>query len=219
MEKPILILIAGGTASGKTTVVSKLLSHFDANSVSILSMDNYYKRNDNISLQERKKINYDHPDAIDMELLKKHIIELLNNKDIDCPVYDFINHNRSNEIIHIKHTPVIIVEGILALYDKNIRDLADIQIFVESEADIRFIRRLRRDIKERGRDVDDVIRQYLSTVKPMYDAYVAPTKRYADIIIPNDTKHDMAIDILATKIDNIIKKQSFPSFNQRFIKT
>ena len=141
-----------------------------------------------------------------MELLKKHIIELLNNKDIDCPVYDFINHNRSNEIIHIKHTPVIIVEGILALYDKNIRDLADIQIFVESEADIRFIRRLRRDIKERGRDVDDVIRQYLSTVKPMYDAYVAPTKRYADIIIPNDTKHDMAIDILATKIDNIIKK-------------
>ncbi len=206
MEKPILILIAGGTASGKTTVVSKLLSHFDANSVSILAMDNYYKRNDNISLEERKKINYDHPDAIDMELLKKHIIELLNNKDIDCPVYDFINHNRSNEIIHIKHTPVIIVEGILALYDKNIRDLADIQIFVESEADIRFIRRLRRDIKERGRDVDDVIRQYLSTVKPMYDAYVAPTKRYADIIIPNDTKHDMAIDILATKIDNIIKK-------------
>ena len=206
MEKPILILIAGGTASGKTTVVSKLLSHFDANSVSILAMDNYYKRNDNISLEERKKINYDHPDAIDMELLKKHIIELLNNKDIDCPVYDFINHNRSNEIIYIKHTPVIIVEGILALYDKNIRDLADIQIFVESEADIRFIRRLRRDIKERGRDVDDVIRQYLSTVKPMYDAYVAPTKRYADIIIPNDTKHDMAIDILATKIDNIIKK-------------
>lgn len=206
MEKPILILIAGGTASGKTTVVSKLLSHFDANSVSVLAMDNYYKRNDNISLEERKKINYDHPDAIDMELLKKHIIELLNNKDIDCPVYDFINHNRSNEIIHIKHTSVIIVEGILALYDKNIRDLADIQIFVESEADIRFIRRLRRDIKERGRDVDDVIRQYLSTVKPMYDAYVAPTKRYADIIIPNDTKHDMAIDILATKIDNIIKK-------------
>ena len=206
MEKPILILIAGGTASGKTTVVSKLLSHFDANSVSILAMDNYYKRNDNISLEERKKINYDHPDAIDMELLKKHIIELLNNKDIDCPVYDFINHNRSNEIIYIKHTPVIIVEGILALYDKNIRDLADIQIFGESEADIRFIRRLRRDIKERGRDVDDVIRQYLSTVKPMYDAYVAPTKRYADIIIPNDTKHDMAIDILATKIDNIIKK-------------
>ena len=165
MEKPILILIAGGTASGKTTVVSKLLSHFDANSVSILAMDNYYKRNDNISLEERKKINYDHPDAIDMELLKKHIIELLNNKDIDCPVYDFINHNRSNEIIHIKHTPVIIVEGILALYDKNIRDLADIQIFVESEADIRFIRRLRRDIKERGRDVDDVIRLLNAAVR------------------------------------------------------
>lgn len=206
MEKPILILIAGGTASGKTTVVRKLLSHFDKNSVSILAMDNYYKRNDNIPLEKRKLINYDHPDAIDMELLKNHIIDLLNNKDVDCPVYDFINHNRSNEIIHIKHTPVVIVEGILALYDKNIRDLADIQIFVESEADIRFIRRLKRDIKERGRDVDDVIKQYLSTVKPMYDSYVAPTKRFADIIIPNDTKHDMAIDILATKIDNIISK-------------
>lgn len=206
MEKPILILIAGGTASGKTTVVRKLLSHFDKNSVSILAMDNYYKRNDNIPLEKRKLINYDHPDAIDMELLKNHIIDLLNNKDVDCPVYDFINHNRSNEIIHIKHTPVVIVEGILALYDKNIRDLANIQIFVESEADIRFIRRLKRDIKERGRDVDDVIKQYLSTVKPMYDSYVAPTKRFADIIIPNDTKHDMAIDILATKIDNIISK-------------
>ncbi len=206
MEKPILILIAGGTASGKTTVVNKLLSHFNENSISILTMDNYYKRNDNISLERRKKINYDHPDSIDMELLKKHIFDLLNNKDIDCPVYDFINHNRSNEIIHIKHTSVIIVEGILALYDKDIRDLADIQIFVESEADIRFIRRLRRDIKERGRAVDDVISQYLSTVKPMYDSYVAPTKRYADIIIPNDTKHDMAIDILANKINNIINK-------------
>ena len=206
MEKPILILIAGGTASGKTTVVNKLLSHFNENSISILTMDNYYKRNDNISLERRKKINYDHPDSIDMELLKKHIFDLLNNKDIDCPVYDFINHNRRNEIIHIKHTSVIIVEGILALYDKDIRDLADIQIFVESEADIRFIRRLRRDIKERGRAVDDVISQYLSTVKPMYDSYVAPTKRYADIIIPNDTKHDMAIDILANKINNIINK-------------
>ena len=206
MEKPILILIAGGTASGKTTVVNKLLSHFNENSISILTMDNYYKRNDNISLERRKKINYDHPDSIDMELLKKHIFDLLNNKDIDCPVYDFINHNRSNEIIHIKHTSVIIVEGILALYDKDIRDLADIQIFVESEADIRFIRRLRGDIKERGRAVDDVISQYLSTVKPMYDSYVAPTKRYADIIIPNDTKHDMAIDILANKINNIINK-------------
>lgn len=203
--KPILILIAGGTASGKTTVVDKLIAHFSDDEISVVAMDNYYKRRDDISLEERKKINYDHPDAIDIKLLKEHVRLLLNNSDVACPVYDFVNHNRSNETIIIKHSSVIIVEGILALYDSEIRELADIEIFVESEPDIRFIRRLKRDINERGRNVDDVISQYLATVKPMYDSYVAPTKRYADIIIPNDTKHDMAIDILATKIANIIK--------------
>lgn len=203
--KPILILIAGGTASGKTTVVDKLKAHFSDDDISVVAMDNYYKRRDDISLEERKKINYDHPNAIDMKLLKEHIILLLNNCDVACPIYDFKNHNRSNSTINIKHSRVIIVEGILALYDSEIRELADIEIFVESEPDIRFIRRLKRDISERGRDVDDVISQYLATVKPMYDSYVAPTKRFADIIIPNDTKHDMAIDILATKIENIIK--------------
>lgn len=203
--KPILILIAGGTASGKTTVVDKLKAHFSDDDISVVAMDNYYKRRDDISLEDRKKINYDHPDAIDMKLLKEHIILLLNNCDVACPIYDFKNHNRSNSTINIKHSRVIIVEGILALYDSEIRELADIEIFVESEPDIRFIRRLKRDISERGRDVDDVISQYLATVKPMYDSYVAPTKRFADIIIPNDTKHDMAIDILATKIENIIK--------------
>ncbi len=203
--KPILILIAGGTASGKTTVVDKLKAHFSDDDISVVAMDNYYKRRDDISLEDRKKINYDHPDAIDMKLLKEHIILLLNNCDVACPIYDFKNHNRSNSTINIKHSRVIIVEGILALYDSDIRELADIEIFVESEPDIRFIRRLKRDISERGRDVDDVISQYLATVKPMYDSYVAPTKRFADIIIPNDTKHDMAIDILATKIENIIK--------------
>lgn len=203
--KPILILIAGGTASGKTTVVDKLKAHFSDDDISVVAMDNYYKRRDDISLEDRKKINYDHPDAIDMKLLKEHIILLLNNCDVACPIYDFKNHNRSNSTINIKHSRVIIVEGILALYDSEIRELADIEIFVESEPDIRFIRRLKRDISERGRDVDDVISQYLATVKPMYDSYVAPTKRFADIIIPNDTKHNMAIDILATKIENIIK--------------
>ena len=203
--KPILILIAGGTASGKTTVVDKLKAHFSDDDISVVAMDNYYKRRDDISLEDRKKINYDHPDAIDMKLLKEHIILLLNNCDVACPIYYFKNHNRSNSTINIKHSRVIIVEGILALYDSEIRELADIEIFVESEPDIRFIRRLKRDISERGRDVDDVISQYLATVKPMYDSYVAPTKRFADIIIPNDTKHDMAIDILATKIENIIK--------------
>ncbi|MBQ3253586.1 MAG: uridine kinase [Acholeplasmatales bacterium] len=202
--RPLLISIAGGTASGKTTVVSKIESYFNKDEVTVVCMDNYYKRRDDISLDDRKKINYDHPDAIDMELLKDHIRMLLAGKEIDSPVYDFSNHNRSNKTITVKPTKVIILEGILALYDEVIRDLSNILIFVESESDIRFIRRLKRDIISRGRSLDDVIMQYLSTVKPMYDSYVAPTKRYADIIIPNDTKHDMAIDILSAKIKEII---------------
>lgn len=205
MKKPILILIAGGSASGKTTVVNKLEKYIDKSLISVISMDNYYKKRDNLTLEERKMINYDHPDSIDMALLKNQLNDLLNNKIVKCPIYDFKSHNRSNETTIIKPTPVIILEGILALYDSDIRNLSNIEIFVESEADIRFIRRLKRDLVERGRSLDDVINQYISTVKPMYDYYVAPTKKYADIIIPNDTKHDMAIDIIASKIINIVK--------------
>ena len=205
-RKPILILIAGGTASGKTTVVDKIIKSFQNKDVSVICMDNYYKQRDELTFEERKRINYDHPDAIDMDLLKMHIRALMDNRNIDCPVYDFANHNRDKtKSIKIHPAKVIIIEGILALYDPDIRALADIQIFVESDADVRFIRRLKRDMEERGRTLDNVISQYLTTVKPMYEAYVVPTKRFADIIIPNDTKHDMAIDILATKIENIIK--------------
>lgn len=204
--KPLLISIAGGTASGKTTVVEKIEKHFNSKDVTVVCMDNYYKRRDDLSLEERKLINYDHPDALDLELLKKHLNLLLSGDDIECPIYDFQLHNRKSNTMRIKPTKVILLEGILALYDEEIRNMSNILIFVESEADIRFIRRLKRDIESRGRSMDDVIKQYLSTVKPMYDAYVAPTKRYADIIIPNDTKHDMAIDILSAKIKDILLK-------------
>ena len=205
-HKPILILIAGGTASGKTTVVEKLIHSFNPYDVSVICMDNYYKKRDDLTFEERKKINYDHPDAIDMELLKRHIRALMDSRNIDCPVYNFAEHNRDqSKTIKINPAKVIIIEGILALYDPDIRALADIQIFVESDADIRFIRRLKRDMEERGRSLDNVIDQYLTTVKPMYEAYVVPTKRFADIIIPNDTKHDIAIDILSTKIKDIIR--------------
>ncbi|MGM9970226.1 MAG: uridine kinase [Anaeroplasma sp.] len=204
--KPILILIAGGTASGKTTVVNKIEAYFDSSDISVVCMDNYYKRRDDLTLEERKKINYDHPNSIDLELLKSDLNKLLNNQAIKSPVYNFTQHNRENNFIIIEPTKVIILEGILALYDKEIRNMAKILIFVESEADIRFIRRLKRDIALRGRNMDDVINQYLTTVKPMYDSYVAPTKRFADIIIPNDTKHDMAIDILSAKIKEILNK-------------
>ena len=203
MNKPVLILVAGGTASGKTTVVNQITKKIPKD-VSVICMDNYYKRRDDISLEERKKINYDHPNSFDLDLLKKDLETLSKGKTIYSPSYDFTVHNRSNETITIRPSKVIILEGIMAMYDNDIRNLADIKIFVESEADIRFIRRLKRDMKERGRSLDEVVNQYLETVKPMHDLYVEPTKKYADIIIPNNDKHDVALGILAAKIKDII---------------
>ena len=204
--KPILIAIAGGTASGKTTVVNEIINHFHSEDVAVICQDNYYKALDNLSIEERRKINYDHPNSFDLDLLYADLSKLMNGKTILSPVYDFKEHNRKkDETLSIAATKVVILEGILALYDSRIRGLSDILIYVESDPDVRFIRRLKRDIHERGRDLDSVIMQYLSTVKPMYDEYIAPTKRFADIIIPNDTKHDVAIEILAAKIKDIIK--------------
>lgn len=204
--KPILIAIAGGTASGKTTVVDEIINHFQSEDVAVICQDNYYKSQDDITLEERKKINYDHPNSFDLDLLYHDLKTLISGKTIHSPVYDFKEHNRKkNESKEIIPTKVILLEGILALYDGRIRGLSDILIYVESDPDVRFIRRLKRDMHERGRDLDSVIIQYLSTVKPMYDEYIAPTKRFADIIIPNDTKHDVAIEILAAKIKDILK--------------
>ena len=203
--KPILITIAGGTASGKSTVVKEIIKHFSKEEVRVICQDNYYKAQDNLTLEERTKINYDHPNSFDTDLMFSQLDDLLNGKSIDMPIYDFKVHNRSSEVKEINPSKVIILEGILTLYDKRIRDLSDILIYVESDPDIRFIRRLKRDIEERGRDMNGVIMQYLSTVKPMYDEYIAPTKRYADIIIPNDVKQDVAIEVLSAKIKEIIK--------------
>ena len=204
MEKPILILVAGGTASGKTTVVTEITSYFNSSDISVVLMDNYYKRRDDISLEERKKINYDHPNSFDIDLLKSDLKKLSEGETIFSPSYDFTVHNRSNKTIAIRPSKVIILEGIMAMYDNDIRNLADIKIFVESEPDIRFIRRLKRDMNERGRTMDEVVSQYLETVKPMHDLYVEPTKKYADIIIPNNDKHDVALGILSAKIKDII---------------
>ena len=203
--RPILITIAGGTASGKSTVVREIIKHFSKEEVRVICQDNYYKAQDDLTMEERVKTNYDHPESFDTDLMHEQLAELLNGNSIDMPIYDFRVHNRSDEVKHINPSKVIILEGILALYDKRIRDISDILIYVESDPDIRFIRRLKRDIEERGRDMNGVIMQYLSTVKPMYDEYIAPTKRYADIIIPNDVKHDVAIEILSAKIKEIIK--------------
>ena len=174
--KPVLILIAGGSASGKSTVVDKIQNKLNSLYVTVIRHDDYYKDQSHVSLEDRIKVNYDHPNALDNDLLYEHLKLLLDNQPINCPTYDFKVHNRSEITKLIKPTKVIILEGILILEDERIRDLADIKIFVESDDDIRFIRRLLRDINERGRSMDSVIDQYLTTVKPMYYSFIKPSK-------------------------------------------
>lgn len=203
--KPILISVAGGSASGKTTVVDEIIEAMDGYDITVLRHDDYYKDQSDLSMEERYKTNYDHPSSLDNDLLVEHLEALLDNKSIMKPVYDFVLHNRSDKKELVNPTNIIILEGILVLDDQRIRNLSDIKIYVESDDDIRFIRRLQRDIKERGRTVDNVVNQYLTTVKPMHYKFVKPTKRYADIIIPNDNKHNVAVDIIVTKMQSIMK--------------
>ena len=205
--KTVLIVVAGGTASGKTTVVEKIHERLKSKDVQIISFDDYYKDLSNLPVEERSKVNFDHPDSLDNDLLFEQLEQLINGKAINKPLYDFKTHTRKEETELIKPSKVIIVEGILSLYDERIRNLANIKIFVESDDDIRFIRRLRRDMNERGRSLESVISQYLSTVKPMYYEFIKPTKRYADIIIPNDNNHEVAVDIVMAKVKEIINKK------------
>ena len=202
--RPLIIAIAGGSASGKSTVVREIVDRLKSLDVSIICHDDYYKDQTHLSMEERVKTNYDHPSSLDNDLLVEHLKLLMEGKSIDKPEYDFKTHNRMKETTRVNPTKVIFVEGILVLEDKRIRDLSDVKIFVKSDEDIRFIRRLKRDIEERGRDLDSVINQYLSTVKPMFNKYVNPSSRYADIIIPNDNKHDVAVDFLVAKIKDIL---------------
>lgn len=203
--KPVIIAVSGGSASGKTTVVDEILEKLNSSDVLVIRHDDYYKDQSDLLLHERLKTNYDHPDSLDNELFIKHLNELINGNAINKPTYDFVNHTRSMETELIKPKSVIIIEGILILTDEKIRELSNIKLFVKLDDDLRFIRRLERDIKERGRTVDHVIHQYLNTVKPMYHRFIEPTKRYADVIIPNDTKHDVAVDIIVAKIKSISK--------------
>lgn len=198
--KPLLFLVSGGSASGKTTVVREILKHTKEDNVIKINHDDYYHNQDHLTMEERKNINYDHPKSLDNDLLFEHLKELLAGNSIQKPIYDFVRNTRSDELETIHPKPIIIVEGILILHDKRIRNLSNMNIFVELDDDTRFIRRLTRDINERGRTMQSVIDQYLSTVKPMFHAYIRPTKRYADVIIPNDHKHDIAVDLVATKI-------------------
>ena len=202
MATSVIIGIAGGTGSGKSTFTNRLKDEFKDN-ISVIYYDNYYKRRDDATLEERKGFNYDHPDAFDTDLLIRHITELKAGNAIECPVYDFTLYNRSDETVTIKPSKVIIVEGILVLQNEQLRNLLDIKIFVEADADERILRRVIRDVKERGRDVEGIAKQYLTTVKPMHYIYVEPTKALADIVI-NSGMNDVAFDLMKSKISLLI---------------
>ena len=206
MNKPILIGIAGGTASGKTSIAEKIKDMFsDSKSVLILRMDDYYKDQSHLSMEDRYRTNYDHPFAFDNDLLIAQLKELLSGHGVDKPTYDFVMHNRSNIVEHLEPADVILLEGLFVLESEALRQLENIKVFVDTEADIRFIRRLVRDVKERGRSLDSVVNQYVSTVRVMHNTFIEPTKRYADIIIPEGGSNTVAIDLLATKIESIIR--------------
>lgn len=206
MIKPIVIAVAGGSSSGKTTVVNKIMSNFQAEKVEVIRHDDYYKDQSDKTMEERRAVNYDHPLALDNDLFYEHIKDLLAGKAIDKPIYDFVALNRQKVTEKIYPAEIIILEGILVLEDERIRNLADIKIFVEADDDTRLIRRIKRDTTERGRTLENVLNQYLTTVKPMHHAFVKPTKRYADIIIPNDYSHDVAVDIIKAKISTILNR-------------
>ena len=208
MSKTTLIAIAGGTGSGKSSLAESLFNYFEpTKSVKILREDDYYKDQSHLTYEERCKTNYDHPFAYDTDLLKQHLTQLLDGKAIEKPIYDFTVHNRSDKTEIVEPCDVIIYEGLFALHHESIRELEDIKIFIETDDDIRFIRRLKRDIVERERTMESVIDQYLTTVKPMHDQFIEPSKRYADVIIPERNRNDVALDLLRTKIDSIIKEK------------
>ncbi|WP_296636516.1 uridine kinase [Polaribacter sp.] len=197
----LIIGIAGGTGSGKTTVVNKIIKQLPLDEVCVISQDSYYKATDDLSYDERTKINFDHPRAIDFELLIKQLKELKKGKTIQQPVYSFVTHNRTKDSVKTHPRKVVIVEGILIFNSEELRNLFDIKIFVHAETDERLIRRVRRDITERGRDIDEVLGRYQNTLKPMHQQFIEPTKNYADIIIPNDRHNNVAIDIVRSVIN------------------
>ncbi|MDQ0975747.1 uridine kinase [Bacillus niacini] len=209
MRKPVVIGVAGGSGSGKTSVTKAIYESFKGHSITMIQQDFYYKDQSDLPFEERLKTNYDHPLAFDNDLLIKHIEKLLRYEPIEKPVYDYSIHTRSKEVIAVEPKDVIILEGILVLEDERLRNLMDIKLYVDTDADIRIIRRLSRDIKERGRTLDSVIEQYTNVVRPMHNQFIEPTKRYADVIIPEGGQNHVAIDLMVTKIQTILEQKSF----------
>ena len=204
-KRPVVIGIAGGSCSGKTSVTRAIYDVFREHSVVVIEQDYYYKDQSHMTFDQRLETNYDHPLAFDTDLLIEHIHQLIGYQAIEKPVYDYVQHTRSQEVIHVEPKEVIIIEGILVLEDERLRDLMDIKLFVDTDPDLRIIRRIQRDIKERGRTADSVIDQYLSAVRPMHNMFIEPTKRYADVIIPEGGGNNVAIDLMVTKIKTILE--------------
>lgn len=204
-RKPLVIGIAGGSGSGKTSVTNSIYDVFKEHSVVVIEQDYYYQDQNHLEFEERLKTNYDHPLAFDTDLLIHHVETLIDRKLVEKPVYNYTLHTRSEETIIIEPKDVIILEGILVLEDARLRDLMDIKLFVDTDGDLRIIRRIMRDINERGRTIDSVIEQYLSVVRPMHNQFIEPTKRYADIIIPEGGHNEVAIDLMVTKIKTILE--------------
>ncbi len=209
MRKPVVIGVTGGSGSGKTSVTKAIYESLKEHSILVLEQDYYYKDQSNLPFEERLKTNYDHPLAFDNGLLIEHIEKLLRYETIQKPVYDYSIHTRSDKVIPVEPQDVIILEGILVLEDERLRDLMDIKLYVDTDADLRIIRRLTRDIRDRGRTFDSVIEQYLNVVRPMHNQFIEPTKRYADIIIPEGGHNHVAIDLMVTKIQTILEQKSF----------
>ena len=206
MENNILVIgIAGGTGSGKTTLMDNIIAKF-GDVVTVLSHDNYYKRRDDLTYEQRCGINYDEPDALETDLMAVHLDRLRHGEAIDCPVYDFTQHNRSNETVRIVPKNVIIVEGILIFENKPLRELMDIRIFVDTDADVRLCRRIARDVTKRGRTLESVLSQYQNTVKPMHEKYVEPSKKFADIVVPEGGNNLVALDMIMGRIARHIKE-------------
>ena len=211
--KPICIGIAGGTAAGKTTVLRRVVQVFGEDKVSVLQHDWYYRDRNHMSPGEREHLNYDHPDSLETSALVEHLRQLLRGCPVEAFVYDFVAHTRSQQTLSVEPHRVIIVEGVLALVDSRLRELMDIRIFMDTEDDLRFIRRLQRDTKQRGRSVESVIRQYLATVRPMHLKYVEPTKQYADIVIPGGGSNDEIVETLTAEIRSSLRAH-FPPANR-----
>lgn len=206
MKDVIVIGIAGGTGSGKSTLINRIKEEF-SDSITMLSHDFYYKQHNQIPFEERKKLNYDHPDAFDTDLMIEHVKALTEYKPIERPVYDFTIHNRIDETVTVNPAKVIVVEGILIFENKELRDMCDIKVFIDTDADVRIIRRIVRDVEERGRTLESIVNQYLTTVKPMHEQFVEPSKKYADIIIPEGGYNRVALEMLNERIHALLKER------------